>query len=125
MCELFHAYHIGCICDTKIDHRHGPVQADCLQSIDEMEQSAKAAKAQKEAKASGHQLDASDDANAKFQGKEVHVIGAGDGKRIVAQGASEEVELYRTPSLSLTLTTRSDQAMRIVPIVAEPRELRL
>lgn len=45
---------------------------------------------------SGQQLDASDEANAKFQGKEVQVIGAGQGKRIVAHGNGEEIELVET-----------------------------
>ncbi|KAK0990414.1 Altered inheritance of mitochondria protein 18 mitochondrial [Friedmanniomyces endolithicus] len=49
----------------------------------------------------GQQLDASDEANARFQGKEVHVIGAGDGKRIVASGAGEQVELVETGTSSV------------------------
>lgn len=47
------------------------------------------------------QLDASDEANARFQGKEVHIIGAGDGKRIVAQGKGEEIELVETGTSSV------------------------
>ncbi|TKA80959.1 hypothetical protein B0A55_02395 [Friedmanniomyces simplex] len=49
----------------------------------------------------GQQLDASDEANARFQGKEVHVIGAGDGKRIIASGAGEQVELVETGTSSV------------------------
>ncbi|KAK0285086.1 Altered inheritance of mitochondria protein 18 mitochondrial [Friedmanniomyces endolithicus] len=49
----------------------------------------------------GQQLDASDEGNARFQGKEVHVIGAGDGKRIVASGAGEQVELVETGTSSV------------------------
>nr|POE56169.1 altered inheritance of mitochondria protein 18, mitochondrial [Quercus suber] len=44
----------------------------------------------------GQQLDASDEANEKFQGKEVQIIGAGEGKRIVAHGSGEEIELVET-----------------------------
>ena len=44
----------------------------------------------------GQQLDASDEANARFQGKRVHVIGAGEGKRIVAEGEGQQVELVET-----------------------------
>ncbi|KAK5173917.1 Altered inheritance of mitochondria protein 18 mitochondrial [Saxophila tyrrhenica] len=50
---------------------------------------------------SGQQMDAPDDANAQFQGKEVHVIGAGDGKRIVAQGAGADIELVETGTSSV------------------------
>ncbi|TKA38087.1 hypothetical protein B0A54_11101 [Friedmanniomyces endolithicus] len=49
----------------------------------------------------GQQLDASDEGNARFQGKEVHVIGAGDGKRILASGAGEQVELVETGTSSV------------------------
>ena len=63
--------------------------------LDEMEQSAK--KQQRH----GQQLDASSEANEKFQGKEVHVIGAGEGKRIVAQGQGEEIELMETGTSSV------------------------
>ncbi|KAK5125361.1 hypothetical protein LTR85_000470 [Meristemomyces frigidus] len=51
---------------------------------------------QAEKKRRGQQLDASSEANARFQGKEVHVIGAGEDKRIVAQGSGENIELVET-----------------------------
>ncbi|TKA31036.1 hypothetical protein B0A50_02004 [Salinomyces thailandicus] len=44
----------------------------------------------------GLQLEAPDEANAMFQGKEVHIIGAGEDKRIVAGQGSEEVDLVET-----------------------------
>jgi len=45
----------------------------------------------------GQQLDASNEANASFQGREIHVIGAGEDKRIVAQGGSgDDIELVET-----------------------------
>lgn len=47
------------------------------------------------------QLDASNETSASFQGKEVHVIGAGDGKRIVAQGNGMEIELVETGTSSV------------------------
>ena len=50
---------------------------------------------------SGLQLDASSEANARFQGKEVHVIGAGEDKRIVAQGDGENIELVETGTSSV------------------------
>ncbi|KAK0874930.1 Altered inheritance of mitochondria protein 18 mitochondrial [Friedmanniomyces endolithicus] len=62
--------------------------------LDSMEQAEKQRKG-------GQQLDASDEANARFQGKEVHVIGAGDGKRIVASGSGEQVELVETGTSSV------------------------
>ena len=62
--------------------------------LDDLEQSAKKQK-------SGQQMDASSEANEKFQGKEVHVIGAGEGKRIVAQGQGEEIELMETGTSSV------------------------
>ena len=52
-------------------------------------------------KPSGQQLDASSETNQQFHGKEVHVIGAGDGKRIVAQGQGEEIELVETGTSSV------------------------
>ncbi|KAK4961546.1 Altered inheritance of mitochondria protein 18 mitochondrial [Elasticomyces elasticus] len=65
----------------------------------------------------GQQLDASDEANARFQGKEVHVIGAGDGKRIVAGSGGQEIELVETGTSSVPhfprtiyLPTSSDSA---------------
>ncbi len=48
-----------------------------------------------------HQLDASDEANARLQGKEVHVVGAGDGKRIVAQGDGQDIDLVETGTSSV------------------------
>lgn len=50
---------------------------------------------------SGQQLDASNESNERFQGKDVHVIGAGDGKRIVAQGQGQEIELIETGTSSV------------------------
>lgn len=47
------------------------------------------------------QMDASGEANAKFQGKEVHIIGAGEDKRIVAQGQGQEIELVETGTSSV------------------------
>ena len=47
------------------------------------------------------QLDASSEANATFQGKEVHVVGAGEGKRVVAQGDGLEIELAETGTSSV------------------------
>lgn len=47
------------------------------------------------------QLDASSEANATFRGKEVHVVGAGEGKRIVAQGDGQEIELAETGTSSV------------------------
>nr|POE88421.1 altered inheritance of mitochondria protein 18, mitochondrial [Quercus suber] len=52
-------------------------------------------------KRGGQQLDASNDANKEFQGKEVQIIGAGEGKRIVAHGQGEEVELVETGSSTI------------------------
>ncbi|KAL1297145.1 hypothetical protein AAFC00_004721 [Neodothiora populina] len=46
------------------------------------------------------QLDASSDANDKFQGRDVHVIGAGEDKRIIAEG-EQETELVQTGSGSV------------------------
>lgn len=63
--------------------------------LDDIEQ------AEAKRKQGAQQLDASDEANARFQGKEVHVIGAGDGKRIVAQGQGEEIELVETGTSSV------------------------
>jgi hypothetical protein len=64
--------------------------------LDKMDQSE-----EQRRKSGGQQMDASDEANATFQGKEVHVIGAGDGKRIVAQGSGGEVELVETGTSSV------------------------
>lgn len=54
-----------------------------------------------EKKRRGQQLDASSEANARFQGREVHVIGAGADKRIVAQGQGEDIELVETGTSSV------------------------
>ncbi|PSK60229.1 hypothetical protein B9Z65_1127 [Elsinoe australis] len=51
-------------------------------------------------KASRLQLDASSDSNAKFQGLSVHVIGAGDDKRIIAEGP-QDVDLVETGTSSV------------------------
>ena len=58
-------------------------------------------KAEENKRKGGQQLDASGEANANFQGKEVHVIGAGEGKRIVAQGQGVEIELMETGTSSV------------------------
>ncbi|KAK5135477.1 hypothetical protein LTR08_005265 [Meristemomyces frigidus] len=62
--------------------------------LDSIEQAEKKRKA-------GLQLDASSEANARFQGKAVHVIGAGQDKRIVAQGNGENIELVETGTSSV------------------------
>lgn len=62
--------------------------------LDSLEQAEKKRK-------SGQQMDASDEANAQFQGKEVRVIGAGDGARIVAKAGGEEIELVETGTSSV------------------------
>ena len=49
----------------------------------------------------GQQLDASSETNDTFQGKDVHIIGAGEGKRIVAQGQGQEIELIETGTSSV------------------------
>lgn len=63
--------------------------------LDDMEQSAKKEGAGK------IQLDASSEANKQFQGKEVHIIGAGVDKRIIAQGGGQEIELVETGTSSV------------------------
>lgn len=47
------------------------------------------------------QLDASSEANMTFQGKEVHVVGAGEDKRIVAEGQGQQIELVETGTSSV------------------------
>lgn len=47
-------------------------------------------------KRSGQQLDASAEANERFQGRDIHVIGTGEGKRIIAHGQAGDVELVET-----------------------------
>lgn len=70
--------------------------------LDQMEQSTKRERERTgKGSSGGLQMEAPGDANARFQGKEVHIIGAGDGKRIVAQGGSEEVELVETGTSSV------------------------
>ncbi|KXT07847.1 hypothetical protein AC579_1215 [Pseudocercospora musae] len=54
-----------------------------------------------EKKRRGQQLDASDESNKQFQGKKVKIIGVGDGKRIVAKGQGEEIELVETGTSSV------------------------
>lgn len=61
--------------------------------LDEIEQA--------EQKRKGQQLDAGEDTNKLFQGKEVEVIGAGEDKRIVARGPGGEVELVETGTSSV------------------------
>lgn len=74
--------------------------------LDQLEKEAAEKRRRKEAGATAangsHKMDASDEANEKFQGREVHVIGAGDGKRIVAQGPSGmDIELVETGTSSV------------------------
>lgn len=47
------------------------------------------------------QMDASSEANARFHGKEVQIIGAGEGKRIVAHGQNGDIELVETGTSSV------------------------
>ncbi|GAB7341871.1 hypothetical protein MBLNU457_g0188t1 [Dothideomycetes sp. NU457] len=61
--------------------------------LDELEKSGKQKKGV-------HQLDASPDSNEKFQGRSIHVIGAGEDKRIVAEG-EQEIELVETGTSSV------------------------
>lgn len=49
----------------------------------------------------GYSLDAASGTNASFEGKEVHVIGLGEGKRIVAEGAAGAVDLVETGTSSI------------------------
>ena len=46
------------------------------------------------------QLEASEESNDKFQGRNVHIIGAGDDARVVAEG-KDEIELVQTGSGSV------------------------
>ena len=71
--------------------------------LDELEQSAeKKRRSESSSSSSGSlKLDASDSSNATFQGKEVHVVGAGADKRIVAQGAGQDIELVETGTSSV------------------------
>jgi len=66
--------------------------------LDDMDQSSKKSNGNGSGKI---QLDASGEANQQFQGKEVHVIGAGTDKRIVAQGGGQEIELVETGTSSV------------------------
>lgn len=68
------------------------------------------------------QLDASGDANDRFQGREVHVIGAGDGKRIVAQGIGEEIELMETGTSSVPHFPRTIYLPTSAPVVPGSQE---
>jgi hypothetical protein len=47
------------------------------------------------------QLDASNESNERFRGREVYTVGAGEGKRIVAHGKGEEIELVETGTSSV------------------------
>jgi hypothetical protein len=47
------------------------------------------------------QMDASNEANELFHGKKVQIIGAGEGKRIVAHGQGEDIELVETGTSSV------------------------
>lgn len=62
--------------------------------LDDMEQAEKKRRP-------GYQLDANEEANKLFQGKEVEIIGAGEDKRIVARGPGGEVELVETGTSSV------------------------
>lgn len=64
--------------------------------LDDME------KAEKERRSNKLHLDASSEANKEFQGKEVHIIGTGEDKRITAQGPSGvDIELVETGTSSV------------------------
>ncbi|KAF2212460.1 hypothetical protein CERZMDRAFT_41299 [Cercospora zeae-maydis SCOH1-5] len=54
-----------------------------------------------EQKRRGQQLDSGNTSDQTFQGKSVTIIGAGEGKRIVAQGQGEEIELVETGTSSV------------------------
>ena len=69
--------------------------------LDELEKSAEQKKKQQQQSSGTYKMDASADANAKFQGKEVHIIGAGEDKRIVAEGQGEQIELVETGTSSV------------------------
>ena len=71
--------------------------------LDEMEKSAAEKRKQQHPQPSNgsYKMDASADSTAKFQGKEVHVIGAGEDKRIVAEGQGEQIELVETGTSSV------------------------
>jgi hypothetical protein len=69
--------------------------------LDQMEQSVAKQREAEQFKRAGQQMDASDEANEKFQGKAVQVIGAGDGKRIVAHGKGGDIELVETGTSSV------------------------
>lgn len=47
------------------------------------------------------QLDASSEGNERFQGREVQVIGAGEGKRIFVHGQNQDIELVQTGTSSV------------------------
>ncbi|USW48458.1 Putative chalcone isomerase [Septoria linicola] len=79
----------------------------------------------------GQQLDAGDTSDKTFQGKEVTIIGAGEGKRIVAQGQGEEIELVETGTSSVPhfprtiyLPTNARSAPKVDPLgnidIAQP-----
>jgi len=70
-------------------------------------------------------LDSSSEETKQFQGKEVHIIGAGEGKRIVAQGKGEEVELVETgtssvPHFPRTVYLPTDSSGEAVAEIAQP-----
>ena len=86
--------------------------------LDELEKSAEQKKKQQQQQSNGsgsYKMDASADANAKFQGKEVHIIGAGEDKRIVAEGQGEQIELVETGTSSVPHFPRTIY----LPITAE------
>lgn len=65
-------------------------------NLDDME------RAEQERKQKGVvQLEAPDEANKLFQGRDVHVIGAGEDKRIVAGDGTNEIELVETGTSSV------------------------
>ncbi|KAF2156413.1 hypothetical protein K461DRAFT_95610 [Myriangium duriaei CBS 260.36] len=60
---------------------------------------------EEEQRRSSLQTDASSDSNAKFQGRPVHVIGAGEDKRIITED-NEQVELVETGTSSVPFFPR-------------------
>lgn len=66
----------------------------------------------------GQRLDAEETANQTFQGKDVHVVGLGSDKRIVAQGQGVEVDLVETGTSSVPHFPRTIDLPSTVPPTA-------